>query len=201
MSGRWWRTAALPMPVAAGTAALMVFGVAGCTHQVSSTPLPTAADGDRLCRLVSRQAVRTLAGDADPTVRDPILNLDPQAGWLLDAGCVIQAGDVNLNLSVDWVSASSDRQRIRADLGSPPSGAKALAFAAADGTGYLHSSSSGARGVTGSLLRGQYRLQVTLTGVPEPRDPYVDAQALLLQAAHALAISPDETAPRPKAPA
>jgi hypothetical protein len=176
-----------------------VAGLAGCGDDVSTEAISSTAGGDRVCRILSASDVRTVAGGAQPKVRRENINLDPVQGWLLDAACVLDAGDVSLSVTVAWASQPADRTRSKAEL-SDPADPDARMFPAEAGIGFVRTTRSTPSETSGSLLRGQYRIDVSLGGVPRARDATADAQAFMLQAVDALAIPVDENAPRPKSP-
>lgn len=174
-------------------------GAVGCSDDVRTTPIATTIGGDRVCRMLSVADVRTVAGGGTPEVRRQNVNIDPTNGWLLDAACFLDAGDVSTSVTVDWVSRPADRMRVRAEL-SNPADPEVKRFPTSAGVGFVRVVRSDIPQVSGSLLRGQYRIDVTLARGPEARDSLADAEALALQASDALDISVDENAPRPKAP-
>ncbi|MDQ1286447.1 MAG: hypothetical protein QG622_12 [Actinomycetota bacterium] len=179
---------------------MAVLVVAACNgNGVSATVIPSTVGSDRVCRMLSASDVRTVAGSVQPKVRRENINLDPVQGWLLGAACILDAGDVSLSLTVDWVSQAADRTRAKAEL-STPADSDARMFPAEAGTGFVRTTRSTPSEVSGSLLRGQYRIDVSLAGAPKVRDAAADAQALVLQVAEALAIPVSESAARPKAP-
>ncbi|MDQ1286449.1 MAG: hypothetical protein QG622_14 [Actinomycetota bacterium] len=179
---------------------VMLVGVSGCATGVSTTAIPSVAGTDRICRMFSEAAVRTVAGGKDPKVTQSHVNVEPQEGSLLGSVCVIEAGDMYLKVNVNWQGDPGIRAREKAELALPPSDEKVRVFPAEAGVGYISTTRAREAGIDGTLLRGQYKLTVSLNNVPAPRDAIADAQALVLQVTDALAIPVSESAARPKAP-
>lgn len=181
----------------------VVAGTVGCDRG-SNAPVPTTiptAAGDRICRMVSGESVRTIAGGAKPSVRNAHLGTEPGTGYLTTGVCELRAGDVYLKLNVNWRPSESDRSRARDDLSRLPSDETSRAFPAEQGIGFVTTTRASPGQIDGGLLRGQYQLGVVLAGVSDSRDRLADAQALLLQAAGALALPVAASAPRPGVPA
>jgi hypothetical protein len=174
--------------------AVAVTGAAGC-DRVSQDPIPTTVSGKRICGLFSDRDVRTVSG-ADPHVRSQHVNPEPVTGYLLDAVCEIDAGDVYVRVNVTWYPPVS-RAEIRADLSQPLDG-DARAFPADQGIGSVRTEQSAVKNIYGALLRGQYKINIQMQGVSDSRDPLADAQAFVLQAVTSLALPVSDTAERPK---
>lgn len=182
--------------VSAAALVAAAVGLAGC-GSVPTTPIASTAGDDRICRMLSRPAVRTAAGGEEPKVTKSHVNQQPGDGALIGAVCVVEAGDLYLKVNVNWQSLPGRLDQDRAELASPPPDEGARVFPPSEGVGYVRVAGASEGEIDGSLLRGRYRLDIVLIGVPEPRDRLADAQALLLQAADALGVPVDESAPRP----
>lgn len=146
--------------------------------------------------MVSDEAVRIVAG-AEPSVRDASVNPEPGTGYLLNAVCALDAGDVYLRINVDWQATAINRSEVRDDLSRPPTG-DTRAFPTDQGLGFATTENSARGDVEAALLRGQYKVTLVLSGAPDSRDRPADGQAFLLHAVQSLGLPVSESAARPK---
>lgn len=179
---------------AAVVAAVSLMTAAGCSEDnEGDTPVDqpsamssTAPDGERLCDFLPRESAALALGDDGVTAQGGQVSRDSQ-GTLVGAACRVSVGedaDVALAVMVDYMMgaarggfedgiADSERyNQLPDDQGLGYSWVD-------DGIGEAR------------LSRGDYLIEVTVSGGAEGRDPEADAVALAQQVTATLEI-PDE---------
>lgn len=146
-----------------------------------------APDGELLCDFVPRESAVLALGADDVTADDGQVARDSQ-GALVGAGCGVTVGDDDENkvsVLVDYMLGAA-RGGFEDGINDPERYNQLP-----DDVGLGYSSTDESRGADARLSRGDYLIEVRVSGGAEGRDHEADAVALAQQVAQTLEI-PDE---------